>query len=105
MGKSFGKFLRRLRKQKKKTQRDLAREIGVNYTYLSKVENDTTGFSTVSERTLYKLAGALDVDSDEMITRAGKVPSDVKRMLVDDFSLIKEIRNRNAGDSAGGTDD
>ena len=105
MGKSFGKFLRRLRKQKKKTQRDLAREVGVNYTYLSKVENDAPGFSTVSEKTLRKLAGALEVDSDEMITRAGKVPSDVKRMLVDDFSLIKEIRNRNADDSAGGTDD
>ena len=105
MGKSFGKFLRRLRKQKKKTQRDLAREVGVNYTYLSKVENDAPGFSTVSEGTLRKLAGALDVDPDEMITRAGKVPSDVQRMLVDDFSLIKEIRNRTADDSAGGTDD
>ena len=105
MSKSFGKFLRRLRKQQKKTQRDLAREVGVNYTYLSKVENDTPGFSTVSEGTLRKLAGALDVDSDEMITRAGKVPSDVKRMLVDDFSLIKEIRNRKADDSAGGTDE
>ena len=105
MGKSFGKFLRRLRKQSNKTQRDLAREVGVNFTYLSKVENDAPGFSTVSEGTLRKLAGALDVDPDEMITRAGKVPSDVQRMLVDDFSLIKEIRNRKADDSAGGTDD
>ena len=105
MGKSFGKFLRRLRKQNKKTQRDLAREVGVNFTYLSKVENDAPGFSTVSEGTLMRLAGALDVDPDEMITRAGKVPSDVQRMLVDDFSLIKEIRNRKADDSAGGTDD
>ena len=105
MGKSFGKFLRRLRKQSNKTQRDLAREVGVNFTYLSKVENDAPGFSTVSEGTLRKLAGALEVDPDEMITRAGKVPSDVQRMLVDDFSLIKEIRNRKAGDSAGGTDD
>ncbi len=105
MGKSFGKFLRRLRKQSNKTQRDLAREVGVNFTYLSKVENDAPGFSTVSEGTLMRLAGALDVDPDEMITRAGKVPSDVQRMLVDDFSLIKEIRNRKADDSAGGTDD
>ena len=105
MGKSFGKFLRRMRKQSNKTQRHLAREVGVNFTYLSKVENDAPGFSTVSEGTLRKLAGALDVDPDEMITRAGKVPSDVRRMLVDDFSLIKEIRKRKAADSAGGTDD
>ena len=58
MGKSFGKFLRRLRKKSKKTQRDLAREVGVNFTYLSKVENDAPGFSTVSEATLKRLAGA-----------------------------------------------
>jgi transcriptional regulator with XRE-family HTH domain len=101
MAKSFGEFLRRLRKAKKKTQRDLAREVGVNYTYLSKVENEAPGFSTISEGTLRKLAGALDVDPDEMITRAGKVPSDVQRMLIDDFSLIKEIRERKADDSAG----
>ena len=105
MSKSFGKFLRRLRKQSRKTQRDLAREVGVNFTYLSKVENDAPGFSTVSEETLTRLAGALDVDPDEMITRAGKVPSDVQRILVDDFSLIKEIRDRKADDSAGGSND
>jgi len=105
MSNSFGEFLRGRRKAMKKTQRDLAGEVGVDFTYLSKVENDTPGFSSVSEGTLRKLAGALDVDPDEMITRAGKVPADVKRMLVDDFSLIKEIRERNADYSAGGSDE
>ncbi len=102
MGKPFGDFLRRLRKEKKKTQRDLAGEVGVNYTYLSKVENDAPGFSSLSEDTLRKLAGALDVDSDEMITRAGKVPSDVQRILIDDFSLLQDIRDKKTDDSDGG---
>ena len=102
MGRSFGEFLRRLRTAKKKTQRDLAGEVGVNYTYLSKLENDAPGFEQISERTLRRLAGALDADPDEMITRAGKVPSDVQRILIDDFSLIKEIRDKRADDSAGG---
>lgn len=103
MSESFGEYLRKRRKTKRKTQRALAREVGVDFTYLSKVENDAPGFSSVSERTLRKLAGALDVDPDEMITRAGKVPSDVKRILIDDFSLIKELRGRMAADrSAGG---
>jgi transcriptional regulator with XRE-family HTH domain len=101
MGKSFGAFLRGLRKEKKKTQRGLAKEVGVNYTYLSKVENGAPGFGTVSEGTLRRLARALDADPDVMITRAGKVPEDVQRMLIDDFSLIKEIRERKADDSAG----
>ena len=101
MGTSFGEFLRGLRKDKKKTQRGLAKEVGVNYTYLSKVENDAPGFNTVSEGTLRRLARALDTDPDVMITRAGKVPEDVQRMLIDDFSLIKEIRERKVDDSAG----
>jgi transcriptional regulator with XRE-family HTH domain len=105
MSESFGEFVRSRRKSKKKTQRHLAREVGIDFTYLSKVENEAPGFSTVSERTLRKLAGALDVDPDEMITRAGKVPSDVKRILIDDFSLIKEIRERKADESAGGADE
>jgi hypothetical protein len=50
---------------------------------------------------LRRLARALDADPDVMITRAGKVPEDVQRMLIDDFSLIKEIRERKADDSAG----
>ena len=103
MGDSFGKFLRRMRKQKGKSQRALADEAGINFTYLSKVENDVPGFSSLSEPTLEKLADALDVDADEMITRAGKIPSDVKRMLVDDFSLVKKIRHqKQAGDDPAG---
>jgi transcriptional regulator with XRE-family HTH domain len=105
MGESFGKYLRRKRKQKKMSQRALASEADINFTYLSKVENDVPGFSTLAEPTLEKLADALEVDPDEMITRAGKIPSDVKRMLVDDFSLVKEIRTRKQADdsAAGGT--
>jgi transcriptional regulator with XRE-family HTH domain len=105
MSRSFGEFLRRLRTEKKKTQRDLAGEVGVSFTYLSKLENEVPGFSSISEGTLRKLAAALDTDPDEMITRAGKVPSDVQRILIEDFSLIREIRDRQAGEPAGGDDE
>ena len=105
MSKSFGAYLRRARDRKKLTQRELAREVDINFTYLSKVENDVPGFSSLSEPTLEKLADALDVDPDKMITRAGKIPSDVRQVLVDDFSLVKEIRARKKtkGGSTGGS--
>ena len=96
MRNSFGSFLRKVRRSKGLTQRELARRIGVNFTYLSKVENDTPGFSSLSEETLRKMAEALDADPDEMMARSGKIPSDVRRILVDDFSLIKEIRTQYA---------
>lgn len=96
MGLSFGRFLKKRRKQKGMSQRALAAEVGINHTYLSKVENDAPGFSSLSEESLTRIADALQVDRDEMIARAGKVPSDVRRILVDDFSLIKEIRGLSA---------
>lgn len=97
MGLSFGEWMRRWRKKKGLSQRALAREVGIDFTYISKVENDVPGFESPSEETLSRLAEALDVDADEMITRAGRVPSDVQRILVDDFSLVKEVRERGRG--------
>ena len=97
MGLSFGEQLRRWRKKKGLSQRELGRQAGIDFTYISKVENDVPGFDTLSEEALARMADALDVDADEMITRAGKVPSDVRRILVDDFSLVKEIRERKRG--------
>ena len=94
---SFGELLRRWRKKKGFSQRELARLADIDFTYISKVENDTPGFESPSEEALTRLANALDVDTDEMITRAGRVPSDVRRILVDDFSLVKEIRERGKG--------
>jgi transcriptional regulator with XRE-family HTH domain len=104
MAKSFGRYLRRKRKEKELSQRTLAERSGVDFSYLSKVENDVPGFASLSEPTLTRLAAALEVDADEMITRAGKIPSDVKRMLVEDFSLVKEIRQRkrSGSDPTGG---
>jgi transcriptional regulator with XRE-family HTH domain len=94
MPESFGDFLQRLRRQKGLTQRHVATHLGIEPTYLSKVENDVEGYCSLSEEKLVVLSLLLEADSDEVLTRAGKVPSDVRRMLVDDISLIKEIRSR-----------
>ena len=58
MTKKFGDYLRRKRREKKKSQRALAQEAGINFTYLSKVENDVPGFDTLSEPTLANAAGS-----------------------------------------------
>lgn len=104
MSLSFGEWMRRWRRKKGFSQRQLAREADIDFTYISKVENDVPGFESPSEEALTRLARALEVDADEMITRAGRVPSDVQRILVEDFSLVKEIRERGRGygDAPGG---
>ena len=72
----FGDRLRTLRHQKGLNQRELADEVGVDFTYLSKIE--TGKMSPPSQDTIRKLADVLDADLDELLVLAGRVPDDVK---------------------------
>jgi PAS domain S-box-containing protein len=70
---TFGERLKELRKAQGATQRDLANRAGIDFTYLSKLENGAVpppGANTISA-----LASALDADPDELFGLAGKVPS------------------------------
>jgi transcriptional regulator with XRE-family HTH domain len=71
---SFGERIRQLRKAKGLTQRELGDVVGVDFSYLSKIENDNLEH-TPSVRTLVKLAEALDVDELELMNLANKVPA------------------------------
>lgn len=70
---SFGDRVRQLRHERGLTQRQLAELGGVDFTYLSKIENDRLEH-TPSVRTLVRLAEALGVDELELMGLANKVP-------------------------------
>lgn len=53
------------------TLRSLAKELGIDFTYLSKIEN---GADVPSEDTLRKIASWFKADADELLALAGKVP-------------------------------
>ena len=59
---TLGERLRQLRKEKKMTLRVLAEAAGVDFTYLSKIENGKAGYSPGAD-TIRVLAGVLGVDS------------------------------------------
>src|ERR1700704_2259715 len=64
----FGVRLRQLRSEKGLSQRELAGLVGIDFTYLSKVENghgDSPG-----EATIRRLAEALSADPDELLAIA-----------------------------------
>jgi transcriptional regulator with XRE-family HTH domain len=69
----FGLLLRQLRTDLGLTLRDLARDAGVNHTYLSKIENGRLEH-TPSIRTLQALAKALRVDELKLMEAADKLP-------------------------------
>lgn len=70
----IGLHIRELRKRKHLTLRQLASMAKINYTYLSKIENNRLSH-TPSVRTLSELAHALDVDELELLQLANKLPS------------------------------
>lgn len=75
----FGLRVRDLRKQAGMSQRELSSKVKVNFTYLSKIESGV--MDPPSEEVIIKIAKILDTDKDELITLAGKVPSDVSNIL------------------------
>ncbi len=67
----FGPYLRGLRRAQRLTQQQLADAIGVDFTYLSKIENGRV--DPPSEAAIRHLAAVLEADPEEMLARAAKV--------------------------------
>lgn len=75
----FGARVRELRKERCMTQRTLAEEIGLDVTYLSKIE--TGSLAPPGEAAIARMAKALKTDYTELLACARKVPSDLGRTL------------------------
>jgi transcriptional regulator with XRE-family HTH domain len=74
---NFGTRLRQLRKEKGFTLRSLADAVGLDFTYLSKIENGKAGYLPGAD-TIRTLASVLNVDPLELLELAEKVPPEVK---------------------------
>lgn len=77
----FGSRIRQLRREKGLTQRDLASKIGLDFTYLSKIE--TGALPPPSEAAIARIAGALGSENDYLLAVARKIPTDLPRILQD----------------------
>lgn len=89
---TFGERVRDLRKAKNLSQRELADIIGVNFTYLSKIENGKLDFASFpSEDTIRKLADALDADVDELLLMAKKIPPDIRDRVIEKPDAFRKL--------------
>ena len=73
---TFGQKLREIRRDKGMTLRGLAEAAGVDFTYLSKIENDKVGYLPAAE-TIRDLAQALGVDAIGLLDLADKLPPEL----------------------------
>lgn len=86
----FGRRLRDLRKLKNVSQRDLASRVGIDFTYLSKIEGGRS--APPSEEVIRYIAQVLDADENELINLAGKVPKDLKSVLEESPQAVELLR-------------
>lgn len=87
----FGELLKKKRKEQKISQRELAKAVGVDFTYISKIENEI--LPPPAEETIRKLANVLDADGIEWILSAGKIPGDFQKIIFNEPNVVKFLRN------------
>ena len=91
---SFGAYLRAAREQKRSSDpgfsvRQLAGRIGIQPSYLSKVERDEQ--PPPSEETIKSLAAELDEDPDVLLALAGKVSAELQAIVRQRPKLFAEL--------------
>ena len=86
---TFGQKLKELRRIANVSQRDLALKVGVDYTYISKVENDH--MPPPSAETIEKISEVLGVESSSLLAYAKKLPTEVRDSLSVNAEAIKFI--------------
>lgn len=87
-GETFGTYVQRVRRQRGFTQRALAARLGIDFTYLSKLENARD--ETPSEELIRRLAPILNADAEALLGLAGKVPTELRRLALEEpeFALF-----------------
>ena len=93
---TFGRILKEIRKTKAISQRDLADKIDVDFSYISKIENDR--LPPPSAELIKKISAALEVSGDVLWAYSGKLDSELTSMLTSSPEAIKfmnQVRDMN----------
>ena len=75
----FGRTIRKLREEKNISIAQFARKVGISPTYLAPIERDV--FPPPAEHKVVKIAKALDQNPDEFLALAGRVGTDLRRII------------------------
>lgn len=99
MADTFGTKLKSLRRAKGISQRDLAQRVGVDFSYISKVENDR--LPPPAADTIEKICHELEVRHDELLGLTNKLPTGLRQMLVENQGardFMREARSMDLSD-------
>ncbi|AFY78951.1 MAG: helix-turn-helix transcriptional regulator [Hydrococcus sp. C42_A2020_068] len=93
MNQSFGHLIRQARKDKGYSQRELAEKLGLDFTYLSKLENNRADYPP-KEEVIRALATHLDLDAEELIFLSGRIPQNDEEVLKQHYKNMPTLFRR-----------
>lgn len=79
MSKTFGQTLREKRRTTGMSQRELAKCVGCDFSYISKVENGRV--PPPAADTIVRICEVLKIESEELLALTGKLPSPVQKSV------------------------
>lgn len=86
----FGATLQALRKARGLTQRQLAAKLGIDFTYLSKLENNRG--ERPSEKLVRQLAERLGAEAEELLALAGRLPEELGELAQANVTFARLLR-------------
>lgn len=96
---TFGSLLRKLRRSQGIGIKKLGPALGLDYTYLSRIENDKV---IPSEQVIDKLSAYFEYDKDELMLLADKIPEDIRQILRENpQEALRYLRERFTGHERG----
>lgn len=90
----FGERIRRVRTEKGLGLRETATKVGISATYLSRIETNEEK-TPPAEKVIRTLAELLGENFDELMSLAGRIPSDVTEYFSKDPGLPEFLRTAN----------
>ena len=93
MNQDFGKIIRQARKDRGLSQRELANRLGLDFTYLSKLENNRADYAP-KEEVIRVLARELQLNEEELIFLAGRIPQQNEDFLKQNYKEMPTLFRR-----------
>lgn len=90
MNNAFGTALRDHRRSVGLTQRDLAKKSGLNFSYISKIENSR--LPPPAADTIVAICKILKISPEKLLALAGKTPSDVQETISNSTAAQQFLR-------------
>jgi HTH-type transcriptional regulator, competence development regulator len=90
MDQSFGDTLRQKRRLAGISQRRLAELAGLDFSYISKLENNR--LAAPAAETVMRLAALLECPAEELFAAAGKLPGEVGQKLSGNVAAVRFLR-------------